>query len=158
MRRFKFPLKPVIVVREAREARARDAFLAAVHAAIAAERELERLASERASIERVLVAERRSSFRAAEQAAFLQSLHHAEARETAAREAVREANEFREKQRQAWLESRRDVRLIEKLRTTALEKFRRDFEREAQRILDDHTGAAVARESSAFATNSVLPT
>ncbi|MBE7538263.1 MAG: flagellar FliJ family protein [Opitutaceae bacterium] len=158
MRRFKFPLKSVIVVREAREARARDAFLAAVHAAIAAERELECLVAERASIERVLIAERQSSFRAAEQAGFLQSLHRVESREALARDAVRKAQEFREWQRQAWLEARRDVRLIEKLRTTALEKFRRDFEREAQRILDDHTGAAVARESSAFATNSVLPT
>ena len=47
MKKFRFPLRPVAVLRAHREVRARDAFAAAVHAYVASE---ERLAAARARV------------------------------------------------------------------------------------------------------------
>ncbi|MBP7141361.1 MAG: flagellar FliJ family protein [Opitutaceae bacterium] len=158
MKRFQFPLKSVVVVREAREARARDAFIAAVRAVMLAESEVGRIVAEKTAIEKMLLAERQPAFHAAEQVAFIRSHQRLVTREGEARAAVCTAQQVREQRRQDWMETRRDVRLIEKLRTSALGVYRRESEREAQRLLDDHTNAAVARESGALARNQVCPT
>lgn len=151
MKRFHFPLKSVAIVREAREARVRETFTAAVQAVAAAERVLEKVCAEKSELERVMLDERRASFRPAEQVAFLQSHRQVVAREGQARVAIQEAVQVREQRRQEWMEARRDVRLIEKLKESALREHRRETEREAQRLLDDHTSAAVAREAGAAA-------
>lgn len=151
MKRFHFPLKSVAIVREAREARVREAFTAAVQAVATAERALEKVCAEKSELEKVMLDERRASFRPAEQVAFLQSHRQVVAREGQARVAIQEAVQVREQRRQEWMEARRDVRLIEKLKESALREHRRETEREAQRLLDDHTSAAVAREAGAAA-------
>lgn len=158
MKRFQFPLKSVVVVREAREARARDAFISAVRAVILAESEVERIVAEKTAMEKVLLDERQLAFHAGEQAAFIRSHQRLVARETEARDAVGRAEQVREQRRQEWMETRRDVRLIEKLRSSALGEHRRDCEREAQKFLDDHTSAAAAREAGALARNETCPT
>lgn len=158
MKRFQFPLKSVVVVREAREARARDAFISAVRALVLAESEVERIVAEKAAIEKVMLNERQLAFHAGEQAAFIRSHQRLVSRETEARAAVGRAEQVREQRRQEWMETRRDVRLIEKLRTSALGEYCREFEREAQKFLDDHTSAAAAREAGALARNQTCPT
>jgi len=50
-----------------------------------------------------------------------------------------------ERERQAWLESRRDMRLVEILETKARGVHRREYEREEQALLDDRTNALAAR-------------
>ncbi len=151
MKRFHFPLKSVAIVREAREARVRESFTAAVRAVVAAERSLDKVRAEKSDLEKVMLEERRESFRAADQVAFLQSHRQIAVLEDQARLRVQEAVEMRELRRREWLEARRDVRLIEKLRESALAEHYREREREAQRFLDDHTCAAVARETGTAA-------
>ena len=58
---------------------------------------------------------------------------------------------MRETRRAEWLESRRDLRLIEKLEQTARQEYRRDEEREAQRTLDDRPHGANGRGLTAAA-------
>lgn len=158
MKRFHFPLKSVVVVREARETRARDAFIAAVHAVVLAESEVERVVAEKVAIEKFMLNERQQAFHAAEQAAFIRSHQRLASREGEARAAVSRAQQLREQRRLEWMETRRDVRLIEKLRMSAIAEHRREVEREAQRFLDDHTSAAVAREAGTIVRNQVCPT
>lgn len=150
MKRFHFSLKSVATLREAREARVRDSFIAAVRAVAAAEAALVRIGAERSGLEREVLKQRQGSFRAADQIAFLKAHSQVVVREGEARTAVHDATRAREERRQEWMEARRDVRLVEKLRESALRDHRRGMEREAQRLLDEHTSATVARESGAI--------
>ena len=151
MKRFHFPLKSVATVREAREARVREAFTAAVQAVVLAELHLTNLRSEKAELERVMLAERKEFFRAADQATFLQSHRRVVVREVAAVSGLTQAVQARELRRQEWMEARRDVRLIEKLKETAVREYREETEREAQRLLDDHTNASASRDAGVLA-------
>jgi hypothetical protein len=72
MKKFRFPLKSVAIVREARELRLREAFSVALQAVAVAEDMLDQVRRRKTELEQVLVAERRRSFRPAEQIAFLQ--------------------------------------------------------------------------------------
>lgn len=148
MKRFHFPLKSVATVREAREARVRDAFVAAVQALAAAESKLQNVRAEKIELERIMLAERREAFRAGEQAAFIQSHRRVITREGEAVSGVNQATQVREQRRQEWMSARRDVRLIEKLKEAALREYRAESEREAQRLLDDHSNAAAIRARS----------
>lgn len=142
MKKFRFPLKSVAVVREARELRLREAFSSALQAVAVAEEHLERVRQKKADLERVLLVERRKAFRPAEQLSFLHSHQQVVNEETDASVAVEKAVAVRETRRAEWLESRRDLRLIEKLEQTARQDYRREEEREAQRTLDDRPHAA----------------
>jgi flagellar biosynthesis chaperone FliJ len=52
-----------------------------------------------------------------------------------------------ESARQVWLESRRDVRVIENLEQKARAEHLHEVERENQAAMDDRTGAMAARLS-----------
>ncbi|HRE80394.1 MAG TPA: flagellar FliJ family protein [Opitutaceae bacterium] len=146
MKRFHFPLKSVATVREAKESKARDTFVAAVQVVAKAERHLEGVRSEKAELEKMMLQERKqNAFRASEQMAFIHSHRRLLTRETEAISAVKQAVQVREQRRDEWMVSRRDVRLIEKLKEAALKEYRAEAEREAQRLLDDHANAAVIR-------------
>lgn len=137
MKKFRFPLKSVAIVREARELRLREAFSVALQAVAVAEDMLDQVRRRKTELEHVLVAERRCSFRPAEQIAFLQAHQRVVEEESNAVSDLQKAVAVRETRRAEWLESRRDLRLIEKLEQTARQEHRRDEEREAQRTLDD---------------------
>lgn len=146
MKRFHFPLKSVATVREAKESKARDAFVASVQVLAKAERNLEGIRAEKAELENVMLQERKQhAFRASEQMAFIHSHRRLLIRETEALSAVQQALQVREQKRDEWMISRRDVRLIEKLKEAAWKEHQAETEREAQRLLDDHANAAVIR-------------
>ena len=68
MKRFRFPLRPVAVLRAHQELRAREAFGAAVHAYVAAEEQHAAAKARSAAFERELFSGRRERFSAAVEA------------------------------------------------------------------------------------------
>lgn len=147
MKKFRFPLRAVATLRTMRESERREAFSASVRACDDAERALAAVHARIAELEEIIVRERAGSFRAADQMAFMQSLATERSRLSEAVARVAEAKAVMETERQAWLASRRDVRLVEVLETKSRGLHRQDCEREEQVLLDDRTNALFARAS-----------
>jgi len=151
MKKFSFSLKSVGIVREARELRMREAFSVALRAVAQAEQALARVRSEQAEFERGMVAERVGAFRPADQVAFLHAHQILLVQERGAVTDVEKAVAEREVRRAAWLGSRRDLRLIEKLEKTARQEHRHEEDRENQRLLDDRAPSGAGRTFGAAA-------
>lgn len=145
MKKFRFPLQPVATLRKMREADARESFAAAVHAYVASEETLARIAAHIVELEEIIAGERSARFRPADQAAFMQALAAEVARKTAAAATVAAAKVEMDTRRQAWVEARRDVRLLESLEGKARRAHAQEAEREQQALLDDRTNALFAR-------------
>ncbi len=145
MKKFRFPLHSVATVRSMRELRAREQFSVAVHACVLAEERLQLLRSRLAVLEEVLRSGRTRTFRAGDEASFLEAYRaetHAADQASAELEKARAAMEVA---RQGWLGSRRDLRVVENLEQKARAFHRREVEREDQAALDDRTSALAAR-------------
>jgi flagellar FliJ protein len=145
MKKFRFPLRSVATLRRMRESERREIFAAAVRGYVAAEEALAGVNARIAELEDIIVHERTGCFRAADQVAFMQSLVTERTRRTEALAVVVKAKSLMETERQAWLASRRDVRLVEILETKSRGVHRQACEREEQALLDDRTNASFAR-------------
>ena len=88
MKRFRFPLRPVAVLRAHREMRAREAFAASVHAYVKSEEDLAATRRRVAQFEAALFAGRRERFSAAEEAHTLAGYRQECAAEVAAERAI----------------------------------------------------------------------
>jgi flagellar FliJ protein len=148
MKKFRFPLRTVATVRNLAELRARERFSAAVQVFMEAESRLKAIRARLAEFEQLLLARRGQTFRPAEEAGFLESLRQETVLATKVEAEVANARQALESARQAWLESRRDVRVIENLETKARQAHGREVERENQAALDDRTNAVTARAAS----------
>jgi len=147
MKKFRFPLRSVATLRRMRESERREIFAAAVRDYVAAEEALSLVNARIAELEEIIVRERTGCFRAADQIAFMQSLVTERTRRAEAVARVVEAKSVMETERQAWLASRRDVRLVEVLESKSRVVHRQSCEREEQALLDDRTNALFARAS-----------
>ncbi|MET0262330.1 MAG: flagellar FliJ family protein [Rariglobus sp.] len=145
MKKFRFPLHSVAIQRKLREGEKRERFAAAVRASAEAESALQVIQHRIAELETVIARERSGTFQPAAQTGFLQALRDEQALQAEAVKQVAKAKAAAEVARQAWIESRRDVRLIETLETKARAVHRHEFEREEQALLDDRTNALAAR-------------
>ncbi len=145
MKKFRFPLRSVATLRRMRESEKRELFAAAVRDHAAAERSLSQVDERIAELEKIITREREDCFRPADQVAFMQALMAERVRRTEAVARVAEAGTKMEAGRQAWLASRRDVRLVEVLEAKARVVHRVAGEREEQALLDDRTNALFAR-------------
>lgn len=145
MKKFRFPLRSVATLRRMRESERREIFAAAVRAYVAAEEALAAADARVAELEDIIVHGRSGCFRAADQVAFMQALVAERSRRAAALAVVVKAKSLMETERQAWLASRRDVRLVEILETKSRGVHRRACEREEQALLDDRTNALFVR-------------
>lgn len=148
MKKFRFPLRSVTTVRTLAELRARERFSDAVHAYAAAEQHLAALRRRVAELEEILLSGRTHRFRPADEAAFLEAFKLETVAAAKAEIALNEARSAMETARTAWLESRRDLRLMENLEGKARQHYRRDCEREEQAALDDRTNALAARTAA----------
>jgi flagellar FliJ protein len=148
MKRFRFPLRPVAVLRAHRELRAREAFAAAVHAYVLTE---ERLAGARARVtdlEEVLFAGRSGRFLAADAAA-LYRVYRAECHaEMQAEREVLEARAAMQKRREEYLEANRQLKVVQRLEDKAHAAHRAENARAEQRELDEFAGFAAVRGST----------
>jgi flagellar protein FliJ len=140
MKRFRFPLRPVAVLRAHRETRAREAFAAAVHLFVQAEDELARTRVRMRALEAALFSGRGQSFQAAEAALLLSDYRRECARESEAEHRVIAAREEMHRRRADYVEAHRQVEVVERLEEKARAAHRKETEREAQAEADDFAG------------------
>ncbi len=145
MKKFRFSLQSVAVQRKLKEDDKRERFAAAVHAYVGAEEALAHICSQIAELEEIIAAGRTGCFRASAQVAFMQALANEQLRKADAAAEVTKARCAMDLARQAWVEARRDVRLLETLETKARLAHRQEGEREEHSLLDDRSNALVGR-------------
>ncbi len=145
MKRFRFPLRPVAVLREHREVRAREIFAAAVHAYVLAEENLAATRARVAQLERALHASRDGSFNAAAAASTFASYRRECAAEVEAERATIAARSEMEQRRADYLEAHRNLEIVRRLETKARAKHRFETIREEQAESDDLAGCRFAR-------------
>jgi flagellar FliJ protein len=154
MKRFRFPLRPVAVLRAHRQARAREAFAASVHVYVQAEEQLGALHTRRQELEVVMHDGRRETFHAADEISFWGAYRLVCAEEIAAERVVIEARAKMEASRQQYMEAHRAVKVVEKLELKARGAYRQQVEREAQLELDELAGLRTARRMAEAAHSS----
>lgn len=155
MKRFRFPLRPVAVLRAHRELRAREAFAAAVHAYVRAEEELKAVRVRVAQFEAALFSARRTTFNAATEAHQLNGYRRECAAEADAERAMVTARGAMDKARAAYLDAHRKVEVVKRLEAKARDTHRQEVQREEQADFDDFAGRAVARRNAAKTLASV---
>jgi len=148
MKKFRFPLRSVTTIRNLREVRAREQFSAAVRAYVLADERLQTIRAKLTELEDILRSGRAQRFRPSDEISFIQAFKDETLTATKAEGDVATARNAMEAARKAWLESRRDLRVLENLERKARTLHRQEAERENQAALDDRTSALVARETS----------
>ena len=148
MKKFRFPLRSVETVRSIRELRAREQFSLTVHAFVTAEEHLQMLQTRLAELEAILRSGRTRTFRAGDEASFLEAYKAETIATTKAADEVEKARVAMEAARQFWLGARRNLRVVESLEQKAKAIYRHESEREDQAALDDRTSALSARAAA----------
>jgi flagellar FliJ protein len=148
MKRFRFPLRPVAVLRAHRELRAREAFAAAVHAYVKAEEELAGIRRRLVQFEAALFAGRRERFSAAEEAHTLAGYRRECAAATAAEKATVDAKSAMEQRRAEYLEAHRKLEVVKRLESKARLAHRVAEQREEQASFDDFAGRQASRRAA----------
>lgn len=140
MKRFRFPLRPVAVLRAHREMRAREAFAASVHVYVQAEERLATTRSRVGDLEQMLFAGREERFLAAD-AASLYRVYRAECQaEMEAEREVIEARAVMAKRRGEYLEANRQLKVVQRLEEKARDTHRRETLRVEQHEMDEFAG------------------
>ena len=147
MKRFRFPLRPVAVLRAHREMLARDAFGAAVHAYVKSEEELAATRARVAQLGDALFSRRRERFSAAVEAQSLAAYRRECAAEAEAERAMLAAREAMNQRRAEYLEAHRKVEVVKRLETKARAAHRYETNREEQAEFDDFAGRRFARRN-----------
>ncbi len=144
MKRFRFPLRPVAVVRAHRELRAREAFAASVHAYVRAEEQLAVTRVRIVDLGGALFNHRESSF-VPEEAATLFRSYRAECEEElrVEREVI-EARNTMQSRRADYLEASRQLKVINKLEDKARTAHHAEILHVEQTALDDFAGYRAA--------------
>jgi len=148
MKKFRFPLRSVETVRSIRELRAREQFSLAVHEYVTAEEHLQMLQTRLAELEEILRSGRTRTFRAGDEASFLEAYRTETVTVAKASAELEKARVAMEAARQAWLGARRNLRVVESLEQKAKAIHRHESEREDQAALDDRTSALSARAAA----------
>ena len=154
MKKFRFPLRPVAILREHKQARTREAFAAAVRVFTEAENQLAAKQAEIRDFEKVVNGGRREKFRAADEISFWDAYRRVCDEEKKSEGVVHEARSAMEKSRQIYLEAHRAVKVIEKLEHQARTEHRLGVDREAQLESDELSGLRVARRLAASTVTS----
>jgi flagellar FliJ protein len=145
MKRFRFSLRPVAVLRAHRELRAREAFAAAVHAYVQAEERLATTRTRVSEMEELLFAGRSGRFLAADAAA-LYRVYRAECQaELEAERGVIEARDAMQKRRRDYIEANRQLKVVNRLEEKARAVHRTNNARIEQNELDEFAGFNAAR-------------
>lgn len=151
MKRFRFPLRPVAVLRVHQEQRAREAFAAAVQAVARAEANLATTRARVAQFEVALAAGRRETFSAREEAHALAAYRAECVTEAQAERSVRETQAAMQQRRQEYIEAHRRVEVVKRLEEKAREAHRLEANREEQAEFDDFAGRQFAAKARATA-------
>jgi len=148
MKRFRFSLRPVAVLRAHREQRAREAFAAAVHAYVQTEERLAGTRARVADLEQMLFAGRTGRFHAADAAALFR-VYRAECQaELEAERAVIEARDAMQQRRRDYIEANRQLKVVNRLEEKARAAHQAANARLEQNELDEFAGFSLARRSA----------
>lgn len=147
MKRFRFSLRPVAVLRAHRELRAREAFGAAVHAFVKAEEDLATTRARVARFEAELAAGRSGRFSAADEARALAVYRQECAAEAAAERAMIAARDAMNQRRAEYIDAHRKVEVVKRLEEKARNAHRLETAREEQAEFDDFASRRALRRS-----------
>lgn len=137
MKRFRFALQPVAVLRAHRELRAKEVFAAAAQAYRRAEQELADTRARVAAVEAALAARRQQRFTAQQEAEALASYREECATEVKAEAAVTAARNAMQQRRAEYIDAHRQVEVVQRLEQKARLAHRLDANREEQAGYDD---------------------
>jgi flagellar FliJ protein len=140
MKRFRFPLRPVAVLRTHREGRAREAFAAALHRQATAQDALARVGVRMRALEAALAQGREKTFRPAEAALVLVDYRRECAAESEAGRLVTVARSEAQKARLEYLEAHRQLEIVKRLEEKARNEHRFENNRLEQGELDELAG------------------
>lgn len=147
MKRFRFPLRPVAVLRAHRELRAREAFALAVHVYVQAE---ERHAATRkrvAELAEVLFLGRDGTYLAAEAASLFRAYRAECEEEVQVERSVIEARAAMQQRRVEYLEANRQLKVVQRLEEKARGTHRAEVNRAEQSALDEFAGYRASRRA-----------
>jgi flagellar protein FliJ len=147
MKRFRFSLRPVAVLRAHRELRAREAFGAAVHAFAMAEDELAATRRRVAQFAAALSAGRRERFSAAAEAQALAGYRRECASELEAEKAMVAARAAMQQCRLEYVEAHRKLEVVQRLEAKAQAAHYLEANREEQAEFDDFAGRQAGRST-----------
>jgi flagellar protein FliJ len=147
MKRFRFPLRPVAVLRAHQELRAREAFAAAVNAYAKAEQDLAATRGRVKQFEMELFEGRCRSFSAAEEAQTLAAYRREWVAEADAERALSAARGTMQQRRMEYLEAHRRLEVVRRLEEKARTAHRVETGREEQAEYDDFAGRSFSRRA-----------
>lgn len=141
MKRFRFPLRPVAILRAHRELRAREAFAVTLQNYSAAEEHLRRVRIRLRALEAALFNGREKTFHASEAALLLSDYRGECTAETEAERQVVAAREEVRKARAEYLEAHRELKIVNRLEEKSRELHRLDHNCAEQAELDEIAGS-----------------
>ena len=150
MKRFRFALQPVAVLRAHRELRAKELFAAAVQAHRRAEQELADTRARVAAVEAALAARRQQTFSAHDEAQALASYREECAAEVKAEAAVATARNVVQQRRAEYIDAHRQVEVVQRLEQKARTAHRADANREEQAGFDDFASRSFVNRRTLF--------
>jgi len=148
MKKFRFPLRPVAVIRGHAELRAREALAAAIHVYMEAEEKLATTRTRIARLEDGLFSNRGTLFRATEAAALYRVYRSERQAEMGVERDVIEARDFMEKRRGEYIEAHRQLDAVNRLEERSRARHRAEGLRIEQLQIDEIAGYAMARRSA----------
>lgn len=148
MKRFRFPLQPVAILRSHRESRAREAFAFAVQAYVESEEVLRATRARVAQFEAALFAGRAGSFNGAEQAHTQAGYRRETAAELETERAMIAARDRMDQRRAEYLEAHRQLEVVRRLEAKARTAHRAAANREEQAEFDDFANRLANRREA----------
>jgi flagellar FliJ protein len=140
MKRFRFPLRPVAVLRAHKEVKAREAFALALQKLSAAQEEFQRVGVRMRALEAALFNGRTNTFRPAEAALLLSDYRRECATEAEAERLVITTRAEAGKARTEYLEAHRQLKVVNRLEEKARDSHRLENNRIEQAELDELAG------------------
>lgn len=147
MKRFRFPLRPVSILRSHQELRAREKFAASVHTYVQAEAGLASTRERVAELERLMRCGREVSYSAGSAASLFQAYRSECAEEMAAERTVIETRDQMNHCREEYLVANRRLKVVNQLEEKALARHWSEAMRADQLELDDLAGIRARRRS-----------
>jgi flagellar protein FliJ len=147
MKRFRFSLRPVAVLRAHRELSAREAFAASVHAYVKSEEELAGARARLRAFEAALFEERHERFSAVDQAQSLAAYRRECAGEAEAERAMIAARDAMQQRRIEYVEAHRKLEVVKRLEAKARAVHRYETGREEQAEFDDFANRRLGHRS-----------
>jgi flagellar FliJ protein len=149
MKRFRFGLRPVAVIRAHREVRAREKFAASVHAYVQSEEELMTVRTRIAKFGHAIFESRRNVFDADEHVHCLEGFRRESAAEIPAERAVIAARVEMQQRRADYIEAHRELELVKRIEDKTRSRHRLACDREEQAEFDDLAGRRAAQRATA---------